>query len=58
MNNLIVIENLLKKKTNRENIPNIIAISKTFPMSDIMPLIKHGHINFGENKIQDRKSVV
>ena len=53
VDNLIVIENLLKKKTNRENIPNIIAISKTFPMSDIMPLIKHGHINFGENKIQE-----
>ena len=53
VDNLIVIENLLKKKTNKEKIPNIIAVSKTFPMSDIIPLIKHGHIDFGENKIQE-----
>ena len=53
VNNLIAIENLLKKKTNKEKIPNIIAVSKTFPMSDIIPLIEHGHTNFGENKIQE-----
>ncbi len=35
------------------NIPEIIAVSKTFSMSDILPLINHGHIHFGENKIQE-----
>jgi len=31
----------------------IIAISKTFPIDDILPLINHGHTHFGENKIQE-----
>ena len=31
----------------------IIAVSKTFSVNDIMPLIDHGHIHFGENKVQE-----
>tara|TARA_Y100001970_G_scaffold276825_1_gene380125 strand:- start:1711 stop:2376 length:666 start_codon:yes stop_codon:yes gene_type:complete len=33
--------------------PQIIAISKTFALSKILPLIDVGHIHFGENKIQE-----
>ena len=33
--------------------PNIIAVSKTFSMEHIRPLIDHGHIHFGENKVQE-----
>jgi len=33
--------------------PEIIAISKTFSISHILPLIDHGHIHFGENKVQE-----
>tara|TARA_B100000700_G_scaffold228789_1_gene252804 strand:+ start:1226 stop:1885 length:660 start_codon:yes stop_codon:yes gene_type:complete len=33
--------------------PKIIAISKTFKINDIMPLIDYGHIDFGENKVQE-----
>ena len=33
--------------------PTIIAVTKTFPMSEIIPLINHGHIDFGENKVQE-----
>ena len=33
--------------------PSIIAVSKTFSMSEILPLINHGHIHFGENKVQE-----
>ena len=33
--------------------PNIIAVSKTFSSENIIPLLKHGHKNFGENKIQE-----
>ena len=29
------------------------AISKTFPINKILPLINFGHVNFGENKIQE-----
>ena len=32
---------------------DIIAVSKTFPLIDIQPLIDHGHIHFGENKVQE-----
>ena len=31
---------------------NIIAVSKTFPLEHIKPLIDHGHTHFGENKVQ------
>jgi pyridoxal phosphate enzyme (YggS family) len=34
-------------------LPKIIAVSKTHPMASILPLINHGHLDFGENKIQE-----
>ena len=53
---LISIEN--KIKSNLEdlkinNLPKIIAVSKTFKLDKILPLIDHGHTDFGENKIQE-----
>ena len=57
VNNLISIQNELKikiKKLNFKNYnPNIIAVSKTFTINDILPLINYGHIHFGENKVQE-----
>ncbi len=53
VNNLILIQNLLKEKTNQKNLPKIIAVSKTFPISEINPLLEYGHVDFGENKIQE-----
>jgi pyridoxal phosphate enzyme (YggS family) len=35
---------------------NIIAVSKTFDLNYIMPLINHGHLHFGENKVQEATS--
>ena len=35
------------------NLPKIIAVSKTFKIDKILPLINYGHIDFGENKIQE-----
>tara|TARA_B100001094_G_scaffold262760_1_gene264095 strand:- start:35 stop:238 length:204 start_codon:yes stop_codon:yes gene_type:complete len=32
---------------------NIIAVSKTFTLDYIKPLIDHGHSHFGENKVQE-----
>ena len=32
---------------------NIIAVSKTFGLEHIQPLIKLGHLHFGENKVQE-----
>ncbi len=39
------------KKQNK--IPKIIAVSKTFKLNHILPLIEHGHVDFGENKVQE-----
>ena len=43
---------ILKLNTNNYN-PKIIAISKTFKITHILPLIEHGHRDFGENKVQE-----
>jgi pyridoxal phosphate enzyme (YggS family) len=51
--NLIYIENLIKSKANHDKLAKIIAVSKTFPIENILPLIKHGHIHYGENKVQE-----
>ena len=32
---------------------NIVAVSKTFSLNHIQPLIDHGHKHFGENKVQE-----
>tara|TARA_B100000787_G_scaffold159515_1_gene137715 strand:+ start:40 stop:690 length:651 start_codon:yes stop_codon:yes gene_type:complete len=51
--NLIYIEDLIKSKVNHNKLPKIIAVSKTFPIEKILPLIEHGHIDYGENKVQE-----
>ena len=38
---------------NIDKLPKIIAVSKTFKIDKILPLIEHGHIHFGENKVQE-----
>ncbi len=54
----IIIERFNKIKSNIKKLHsnkqvNIIAVSKTFPLEKIMPLIEYGHIHFGENKVQE-----
>ena len=58
----ITVKNLLDIESNIKihldelkinNIPKIIAVSKTFKIDKILPLIDHGHIDFGENKVQE-----
>ena len=54
--NLIKIKSELKlnlKNFKVANLPKIIAVSKTFKINKILPLIEHGHLDFGENKIQE-----
>lgn len=48
--NLILIQNQIKKIN-----PNtkVIAVSKTFNDKTIMPLVSYGHVDFGENKVQE-----
>ena len=51
--NLIInnFENI-KSLINNSNV-KIIAVSKTFSYDHIKPLIDHGHLHFGENKVQE-----
>ena len=54
--NLSDIQDNIKVKLNEINInnyPKIIAVSKTFKIDQISPLIDHGHKDFGENKVQE-----
>tara|TARA_Y100000768_G_scaffold2176_1_gene1610 strand:+ start:155 stop:814 length:660 start_codon:yes stop_codon:yes gene_type:complete len=54
--NLIEINNKIKLNLSSlkiNNLPKIIAVSKTFKIDKILPLINYGHIDFGENKVQE-----
>ena len=55
--NLNYIQNQINSKILKLNIsnykPKIIAISKTFKINHISPLIEYGHRDFGENKVQE-----
>ena len=45
----------IKSLINNSNV-KIIAVSKTFSYEDISPLVDHGHLHFGENKVQEARS--
>ena len=54
----IIIERFKKIQSNIASLElinpvNIIAVSKTFPLEHIQPLVDHGHIHYGENKVQE-----
>ena len=54
----IIIERFKKIQSNIASLElkkpvNIIAVSKTFPLEHIQPLVNHGHIHYGENKVQE-----
>ena len=55
--NLINVQKSIKSKLidlkQNSRIPKIIAVSKTFKIDHIIPLINHGHLDFGENKVQE-----
>ena len=55
--NLIDIKNEIEEKINELNFsnynPEIIAVSKTFNIEQIQPLLQYGHSHYGENKVQE-----
>ena len=57
INNLDLIKKEIQSRISELNYqnynPKIIAVCKTFPISEILPLINHGHLHFGENKVQE-----
>ena len=53
------VKNKVKEIISRKQlktIPQIIAVTKSFPLNKIIPLLEMGHIHFGENKIQEAES--
>ena len=57
VHNLIQIEKEIQSNIINLDIttksPKIIAVSKSHPVASISPLINHGHLDFGENKVQE-----
>ena len=55
--NLISIQSSINSKLlnlkNKNRIPKIIAVSKTFKLDHILPLVEYGHLDYGENKVQE-----
>ena len=54
--NLLEIKDNIKIQLNKLNInnnPKIVAVSKTFKIDKILPLIEYGHHDYGENKVQE-----
>ena len=59
MQRLNLVKNKIKElidKKQLKTIPQIIAVTKTLSLNEITPLLKAGHIHFGENKIQEAES--
>ena len=55
MNSIISRFENIKSLINNSNV-TIIAVSKTFSYEHISPLVEHGHVHFGENKVQEAQS--
>ena len=53
MENVVKNFDLVKEEISNFKNAKIVAVSKTFPISHILPLINHGHQHFGENKVQE-----
>ena len=56
---LALIKNKINQIINQKQLkthPKIIVVTKTFSLNKIIPLIKSGHVDFGENKIQEAEN--
>ena len=59
LNNLSLINNKINEVVINNQLkinPKVIAVTKTFPLNNIIPLLEKGHIHFGENKIQEAEN--
>ena len=57
----IILERFNKIKSNikeasESNAETIVAVSKTFTLDHVMPLIDYGHMHYGENKVQEAQA--
>ena len=54
-----IVKNKVKEIVERKQLktePQIIAVTKSFPLTSIIPLLDYGHVHFGENKIQEAET--
>ena len=59
LNNLSLINNKISKVVTHNQLkfnPKVIAVTKTFPLDNIIPLLEKGHVHFGENKMQEAEN--
>ena len=59
LNNLNTVKNKVNeiiKKKQLKTFPKIVIVTKTFSSNKFMPLIESGHIDFGENKVQEAEN--
>ena len=56
LKNLELVQNKINEIINKKQLktkPNIVVVTKTFSINNILPLLDHGHLHFGENKVQE-----
>ena len=53
MENVVKNFNLIKQEITDKKKVKLVAVTKTFPISHILPVINEGHTDFGENKVQE-----
>ena len=53
MENVVKNFNLIKQEIIDKKNVKLVAVTKTFPISHILPVINEGHTDFGENKVQE-----
>ena len=53
MENVLKNFNLIKQEIIEKKNVKLVAVTKTFPISHILPVINEGHSDFGENKVQE-----
>jgi len=53
MENVLKNFNLIRQEIIDNKSVKLVAVSKTFPINHILPVINEGHTDFGENKVQE-----
>jgi len=53
MENVVKNFNLIKQEIIGKKKVKLVAVTKTFPISHILPVVNEGHTDFGENKVQE-----
>ena len=53
MENVLKNFTIIKQEISDKKNVKLVAVTKTFPINHILPVINEGHIDFGENKVQE-----